>query len=344
MTASAPERPASETNDTRTNDTGPEDARSGDAALVTISKTAENETFNKHDDRHSQEYWGSLVLKFPIMLDARALPAWRGTGGKWARDTWSNYQYMLGSVCSMAQRLARFSIDGVADPTEVGLGEKGKYPDLPPKVPDWPLLSSGENPFGDPIRPFDELERLWLSTEVNYSRMDSPAPEDDVHDLYLKTELRAEVERPSMIPSKHELRGVQSRISPKIFPPVRAALARAVGLACRRAEVRAHVHRATKICKTWAEHFASEAREETGYRERLRALQQEVETAAYDRAAGMFEEHTDEEIAEELGAPVAVVRTCKRLWDEYMNVGPGLSPSISMISPREAMKDLDAPF
>jgi len=310
--------------------------------LVTVSEAAKNVTFNEHDNCHGQEYWGSLVLKFPIMLDARALPAWNGTAGKWARDIWSSYQYMIGSVCSMAQTLARFSIEGIAHPSEIGLGKQAKHLDLPAEIPDWPLLSSSENPFGDPICPFDELKRLWLSTQVGYSRMDSPAPEEDVHDLYLKTELRAEVKRPSMIPPKRGLGKVHSQISSRVFSSVRAGLARALELACRRAKVKAHVHRATSICKTWAEHFASEAREETGYKERLKALQQEVETAAYDKAEGMFEKHTDEEIAEELGAPVPVIQTCKRLWSEYMNVGPRLSPSTSTISPQEAMKDLES--
>jgi len=345
MATQAPETDDTLFGDTRSGDTRPNDSRSTgtrpqDSTLISLSQTPSGETFNEHDSRHDQTYWGSLVLTFPITLDTRGLPAYTGEEGRWARDIWSKYRHMLGSVCSMGQKIARFSIDGAANPTEVGLGERGKYPDLPAEVPDWPLLSSEENPFGSPIRPFDELERLWLNIDISYSRTADPTPEDDFHDLYLKTELRAEVERPSMIPSKHELRGVQSRISPKIFPPVRAGFARALRLARRRAEVKEHVREATSISRHWAKEFASDAREETDYKERLNALHEEVKNVAHRRAQEMFEQHSDEEIAEELEVSLGVVRTCKRLWEEYMHVGTGITPSTSSVSPEEAMKDL----
>jgi len=326
---------ATETDDTRTGEDAP-----GDTGPVSISRTPEHEGFNEHDSRHDQSYWGNLVLRFPVTLGSGALPVYTGREGRWARDIWSKYQYMLGSVCSMAQRLLRLNIEGITHPTEVGLGKQAKRLDLPTEIPDWPVLSSEENPFGEPVRPFDELERLFLVTEIRYSRASTPTPEEDFHDLYLETELRADVERPSMIPSRNELRGVQSRISPKIFAPVRASLLRAVRLTRRRAEVKEHACRATSISRHWAEEFASEAREEARYKERLNALHEEVKGAAYRRAQEMFEQYTDAEIAEELEVPVGVVRTCKRLWDEYMHVGTGIRPSMSSVSPEEAMKDL----
>jgi len=321
---------------TQTNDSRPDDQ-----TFVSINRTAKNENYTENDNRHGQEYWGSLILNFPVMIDDRALPEYAKKEGRWARGIWSKFPYMLGWIGTTAQAIARLKMAGIADPSEVTLGEDGEKLDYPGEIPDWFDISDEGNPLtGEPIRPFDELEALLLRVDISYSRMPDPSAENDFHDFYIKTEIRAEVERPSMIPSKTELRGVQSRLHKKTFMPMNAAFARAFQLARRRVQVKKHIHVATNVASNWAKHFTSEAKEETNFKERLDALYDEVRENAHDRAEEFFESYTDEEIAEELEMPLAAVQTCKRVWENYLNIGSGLPPAKSNVSAEEVMKDL----
>lgn len=320
---------------------GSTEDRPDDQTLLTIDTTATAENYTDHDSRHEQNYWGSLVLNFPVKLDARGLPPYAGEEGKWARDIWSKFNYMLGSVCTMAQQMARLNIAGLAHPSEIGLDESARSLDFQSEVPSEFDLAEDGNPItGDPYRPFDELKALELMVDLTYSRFPEQGPEDDFLDAVVKLELRARVERPSMIPSKTELRGAVSQVKPHIFPPVRFALARAMELARRRAKVRRNVHISTNVARIWSDHFLEEASEKINYQERLDALREELREEIGSQVEDYFEETSEEELAEDMKAPVTAIRTAKRVWDNYVHVRSGLSPATSNVDPAEVMKDL----
>jgi hypothetical protein len=316
--------------------------RPGEGPLVSVSDTSTNENYHDHDNRNSQEYWGSLVLNFPVSIGASAFPPYGSEEeGKWARGIWSKFNHMLGSACTMGHKIAVLNLAGLAEPSEVGLDEDGRSLDLPPEVPSSLDLSEEGNPVtGEAFRPFDELRSLDLMVGLTYSRYPEQTPEDESIDAVVKLELRARVERPSMIPSLTALRGAASKVRPEVLGSIRAALPRALELVRRRAAVRRNVHVSTNVARIWTDHFTDEAREKINYKERLEALHEELRGEIDSQIEEYFQETTDEELAEDLNAPVSAIRTAKRVWENYSHVGSGLSPATSNVDPAEVLKDL----
>jgi len=309
------------------------------ASLFTLSDPqGRSVEYYDKDNRHSQEYSGEIVVNYDLDLDTRALPPWEKTSSRI-----SKYQYLLNRVGSMAQAMLRLNAAGLAHPSEVELNDRRNDLEVPEAAVDVDVsvfdLTDEDNPIlGKAICPFEELKALLFRLGFGAKGYRDLDPSDDTAPFYVKAELRAEMERPSMIPTEEQLLAQLERIEAQFLPAAQASLARAAD------HMRARVHHyrdtnsATHYAEQWAKEFKSEARDRINYQERLEELRQELREETHTVAEETLQNWTDEELAEELGVPLNVIETVKRKWENFLSVRGGLmGPSTDNLDPAEVI-------